>query len=1365
MAIQFVTTEAVVDYSSHERFNALLEEQFKNAGMSEKAVKGLADSIAKQAAKIREVETLIKLEEKASKQLRQELAKSNDGKQQEKLKKELVQNESILKALRKEAQNLGADFQKIDTADRPIRETTGLLSNLFSIAGGFSLASVFQSGVSAVKNYAGEIIDVTAQVEQLEKTLEAVASGQNIDPLLQQARELGANTEFSTSQVIQAQIEAVKLGRTAPEVEKATAAILDYSTATKDGAGNSIELNTATEIAVSGMNALGIEAERSREFLDLLLFAQNNSALSAERFAEANKTAGPAVRAVNVESEAYLATLGATIGAGLRASTVGRGYSNILGELSDGNSKLSQFLGIVVNDTDSYIEAIRRLSDSDLTLAQSTELVGSEFNELLLTLGNTGDQIISLTDDYQNVSGAAARAAATIRDSLVGAQKEQESAAEGLSLAIGDRLNGAYLESIKLTTELTRRLTDFVEVKASEREQDRASNFEVSIGVLERYTSQLEELRGQSELTQSQQNELARVEGAYSDLIGEINSQYETYLPNLIKEGASLADIREISEQVNESFRTRINLLLVQEDLQANQEQALDIQRDLRQLDELQEKARQGKISFTEILQINRDINQGANLTSTALVSAFQASTDSGQAAAVAQIEVLQGALRLQFDEITAQNAELINQQSVFQDEFSKTSAGQKEASQTTTTLTQNIEQQTVTAEETAVTIATLRKRLEELKTFRDTKINVETYRETFDRVTAEINALDKQIKALTGSEIRITAESAAKLKEEVAKLRLQAEIELAGGADSVEGLEILAEEAVRKLEETKAFQALDLSEQQALVNAKTAEFAAKISETYAKQVEEALAQEETAVALAINRISRAAANADLDLTTEFQINTDIIANQLQRGEISYEQYTTRRKELEEELETARLENERTFLASVIETNRLALQSSEERITALRTLINTAPEGEDTQEAQAEIDARIQANQELRDALSQSEQELADFQVQITADRVDREIEEEQRGAEARAALREQFISASQQALSSLNSLFVALEARKIAAVEARVSKTEEAQNASDERRLAAAAGNEEELERIQEEIARRKVETEKRTELEISKIRRQAAIKEKVIQVAQATINGLVAVSKVLANPVLAAIVAAASALNVAATIATPIPQFRTGVYSLGDKPAEKVKGPGTGTSDSILARIANGESIISAQNTQKYNTLVEGLVNGTIKRHKVNNTEVFTTNNQSFPELTFNPLVISSIVESLVNKTIKKKLTVELESLISKNVNISDYQNQAFKMLQNREVIRQINETRVYNKALPEMSPNPLMVAAKEQLVKVDLPANMIALQDAKLERHYSLEAAAMTDEQMGRLARKIGKANAKNNRPKPQYPAKKV
>ena len=300
MAIQFVTTEAVVDYSSHERFNALLEEQFKNPGMSEKAVKGLADSIAKQAAKIREVETLIKLEEKASKQLRQELAKSNDGKQQEKLKKELVQNESILKALRKEAQNLGADFQKIDTADRPIRETTGHLSNLFSIAGGFSLASVFQSGVSAVKNYAGEIIDVTAQVEQLEKTLEAVASGQNIDPLLQQARELGANTEFSTSQVIQAQIEAVKLGRTAPEVEKATAAILDYSTATKDGAGNSIELNTATEIAVSGMNALGIEAERSREFLDLLLFAQNNSALSAERFAEANKTSGPALRAVNV---------------------------------------------------------------------------------------------------------------------------------------------------------------------------------------------------------------------------------------------------------------------------------------------------------------------------------------------------------------------------------------------------------------------------------------------------------------------------------------------------------------------------------------------------------------------------------------------------------------------------------------------------------------------------------------------------------------------------------------------------------------------------------------------------------------------------------------------------------------------------------------------------------------------------------------------------------------------------------------------------------------------------------------------------------------------------------------------------------
>jgi tape measure domain-containing protein len=51
-------------------------------------------------------------------------------------------------------------------------------------------------------------------------------------------------------------------------------------------------------------------------------------------------------------------------------------------------------------------------------------------------------------------------------------------------------------------------------------------------------------------------------------------------------------------------------------------------------------------------------------------------------------------------------------------------------------------------------------------------------------------------------------------------------------------------------------------------------------------------------------------------------------------------------------------------------------------------------------------------------------------------------------------------------------------------------------------------------------------------------------------------------------------------------------VPKFAAGVTSLG-----VISGPGTGTSDSILARVSNGESIINAKATKQHRGLIEAL------------------------------------------------------------------------------------------------------------------------------------------------------------------------
>ena len=68
------------------------------------------------------------------------------------------------------------------------------------------------------------------------------------------------------------------------------------------------------------------------------------------------------------------------------------------------------------------------------------------------------------------------------------------------------------------------------------------------------------------------------------------------------------------------------------------------------------------------------------------------------------------------------------------------------------------------------------------------------------------------------------------------------------------------------------------------------------------------------------------------------------------------------------------------------------------------------------------------------------------------------------------------------------------------------------------------------------------------------AKIERGMAIKEKAMAIWQATVNGIVAVTKVLGNPIWAAIVAGMAAVQVALIASTPIPAMAEGGLAYGD-------------------------------------------------------------------------------------------------------------------------------------------------------------------------------------------------------------------
>jgi len=110
--------------------------------------------------------------------------------------------------------------------------------------------------------------------------------------------------------------------------------------------------------------------------------------------------------------------------------------------------------------------------------------------------------------------------------------------------------------------------------------------------------------------------------------------------------------------------------------------------------------------------------------------------------------------------------------------------------------------------------------------------------------------------------------------------------------------------------------------------------------------------------------------------------------------------------------------------------------------------------------------------------------------------------------------------------------------------------------------------------------------------------LRRQAA-DQKALALLTAVINTAAAVVAQLSVPVggfaLAAIAGVLGAIEIATIAATPLPQFATGVIGL--------QGAGTETSDSILARLSKGESVMTAAETKKYRPLLEGMRKGTLE------------------------------------------------------------------------------------------------------------------------------------------------------------------
>ena len=274
------------------------------------------------------------------------------------------------------------------TYNRAQRQLNGVRSNTSGLTkslGGLGLAF---TGVGALVGIAVKIFSSAVQTikefEQSTANLAAIfgVSVDSIKPLIEQAKELGATTQFTASQVLELQGALAKLGFTSLEIQAATGDVLNLAAALD------VELGRAAEITGATLRQFGLDASEAGRVADVFSIASSKSAVNAEFLAESLKTAGAAANASGIPLEQVASLIGVIANSGLDASTAGTSLRNIFIEL--GNQGLT------------LDEALSKIGNSQNKLTAATDLFGKRSAVAAVILATNRKAVADLDEQLKH---------------------------------------------------------------------------------------------------------------------------------------------------------------------------------------------------------------------------------------------------------------------------------------------------------------------------------------------------------------------------------------------------------------------------------------------------------------------------------------------------------------------------------------------------------------------------------------------------------------------------------------------------------------------------------------------------------------------------------------------------------------------------------------------------------------------------------------------------------------------------------------------------------------------------------------------------------------------------------------------------
>ena len=352
-----------------------------------------------------------------------------------------------IQQLRSSLRNLNA------TADR----SRNILSTLFVVPlfGIFTLQAALVNVISTLAEYSSAMATVRAV---------SAATILETRQLNKEFQRLGITTKFTATQAAGAGVFLSRAGFTPPQIEKIVEESLDLALAT------GVSPDRAADIATNVLTAFNLPIDELGKVFDQLAFVANRTNTDLTQLAEALKFIGPSAESADIPLNQVISALGILAQSGLRGSIAGTSLRRVISALASEApivAKRLNALGLNFDDVGitagDLVHTFITLIENGVELGEAFALFGVRGGPGFEAIADRIPHLIQLANETERTTGFVRDLVTIMETSLTFVLTQVKSAFEGIIIAVGELLD----------TELKKFLSDITDsLRAVAKEAD-----------------------------------------------------------------------------------------------------------------------------------------------------------------------------------------------------------------------------------------------------------------------------------------------------------------------------------------------------------------------------------------------------------------------------------------------------------------------------------------------------------------------------------------------------------------------------------------------------------------------------------------------------------------------------------------------------------------------------------------------------------------------------------------------------------------------------------------------------------------------------------------------------------------------------